>query len=97
MFYRENFHSHGSQQLAAVVFIKNVMVKAAVLVVAKGASTESFKVARRCVHFQIVAAQDFFKVRKVVFLRMPLEIFDHMGHWSERPPMVEGLRVMRQD
>ena len=97
LFHGDNFHAHGSQQFTAVVFIKNVMVKAAVLEVAQGALTEIFHRARRSVLFQIVAAQDFFQVRQVVFLRISLEIFDHMGYWSRPPAMVEGLRVVRQD
>ena len=56
LFHGQDLHSHGSQQFTAVLFIKNVMVKAAVLEVAKGASTELFDVARRWVHFQIVGA-----------------------------------------
>ncbi len=97
LFHSDNLHSHGSQQLSAVVFVKYVVVKAAVLEVAKGTSTEIVKSARGCVHLQIVAAQDFFKVRKVVFLRISLEIPDHMGDRSQSPAMIEGLQIVRQN
>jgi hypothetical protein len=97
LFHSDNLHAHGSQQFTAVVFVKNVMVKAAVLEVAKRASTEVFRRARRPVLFQIVAAQDFFQVRQIVFLCISLEICDHMGYRSRPSAMVEGLRVVRQD
>lgn len=96
LFYGEHLHSHSSQQFTAVVHVKDVMMEAAVFEVAKGALTEVIRCTRRWIHFQIVEAQYFLKVRKIVFLRIPGEIFEHMSYWGRCPTMVEGFRVVRQ-
>ena len=97
LFYGDHLHSRRSKQFTAVVLIKNMMVKAAVLEVAKRTPAQVVNRARRCVHFQIVAVQDFLQVRKVVFLRISFEIFHHVGYWSQRPAMVERFQVVGQN
>ncbi len=92
----ENLKIQGAQKFATIVFVKYVMVKAAIIEVVERARLKFRKRTRSAIPFEIVQSEDFRQVRKVLFADVLFKIGEHGGDRGGSTAMVEGFAVVRQ-
>jgi hypothetical protein len=95
--YGEYIEARGSEEPAAVGFIEDMVVKAAVIDVVEAALLELFQGAGGWVAGEVVFGENFREVREVVFADVVVEVGEHVGNGGRGAVVVEGVAVIGED